>query len=49
MLKLKNHDVNEEVLNCTLIDFEECTFCDGERNDDDACDFCDGQWYDLID
>lgn len=49
MLKLTNKNVAEEALQCTLIDFEECTFCDGERNDDDICTYCDGQWYDLID
>jgi len=49
MFKLKNNDSSLEVNSCTLIDFEECTFCDGERNDNDACVYCDGQWYDLID
>lgn len=49
MFKQKNVNEFESKENCTLIDFEECTFCDGERNDNDACDICDGQWYDLID
>ncbi len=34
---------------CTLVDFDPCTFCDGERNDNDGCNACDGQFYDLID
>ncbi len=49
MLKLKNRDVLEEVTSCTLIDFDDCEFCDGEKNDDDFCTHCDGQWYDIID
>lgn len=49
MLKLVNRDVLEEAQECTLIDFEDCTFCDGEKNDNDACKYCDGQWYDIID
>lgn len=45
-------NINVEEYNddaCTLVDFPDCTFCDGERNDNDACLFCDGQWHDLID
>jgi len=49
MLELINKDVAEEAMNCTLIDFDDCAFCDGERNDNDGCKYCDGQFYDLID
>ncbi len=49
MFTLKNEEFNESMEMCTLIDLPDCTFCDGQRNDDDACTYCDGQWHDLID
>ena len=49
MFKLVNRDVSNEAVNCTLVDFDPCQFCDGERNDNDGCVYCDGQFYDLID
>ncbi|MBA9083932.1 hypothetical protein FHR92_000386 [Fontibacillus solani] len=49
MLELMNRVVLEKSVSCTAIDFEECTFCDGEKNDNDLCNVCDGQWYDLVD
>lgn len=49
MLKLINHDVADEAISCTLIDFDPCQFCDGEANDNNGCNVCDGQFYDIVD